>query len=697
LGLNDATCAKMAEATGNPRFAYDVYRRLINMFGDVVMGLEHKHFETAFDRVKAKYDAAEDTDVPADGMKQLCDDYKAVYRKHVGKAFPQDAYEQLQRAIEAVFRSWNTPRAASYREINKITGLIGTAANVQTMVFGNLGTDSATGVAFTRDPSTGQNKLYGEFLVNAQGEDVVAGIRTPRPVSELRKWNRALHDQILQIKDVLERHYREVQDIEFTVERGTLYMLQTRRGERTAAAAVKIAVDLVSEGLIDRPEAVRRVPADSLPQLLLPSFTAAAKKSVEILAEGLPASPGAATGKLAFSADEAVERSLAEEKVLLVRNATSPEDIDGMNHAVGILTSTGGMTSHAAVVARGWGKCCVAGAGELEIDAKRRRVTVKGKTFTHKDVLSIDGSTGEVMAGEVQSSAPKMSSEFNTLMEWADSMRRLGVRTNADTGPDAARARKYGATGIGLCRTEHMFFEGDRISAMRQMIIAETKPEREKALKKLLPHQRRDFVQLFTAMKGLPVTIRLLDPPLHEFVPHEADAQRELAKKMGVPVRKIQQRVSALHESNPMLGHRGCRLSVTYPEILVMQVTAIVEAAIACKRKRVDARPEIMIPLIATGKELALLRQMTEQTIDDVRKAKKYTGDLDIPVGTMIEIPRAALTADRVAPVADFFSFGTNDLTQMTYGFSRDDIASFLRRYIDDKLLDCDPFESLDQ
>jgi pyruvate,orthophosphate dikinase len=648
LGLNDATCAKMAEATGNPRFAYDVYRRLINMFGDVVMGVEHKHYEAAFDRVKAKYDAAEDTDVPADGMKQLCDDYKAVYRKHVGKAFPQDAYEQLQRAIEAVFRSWNT----SYREINKITGLIGTAANVQTMVFGNLGRDSATGVAFTRDPSTGQNKLYGEFLVNAQGEDVVAGIRTPRPVSELRKWNRALHDQILQIKDVLERHYREVQDIEFTVERGTLYMLQTRRGERTAAAAVKIAVDLVSEGLIDRPEAVRRVPADSLPQLLLPSFTAAAKKSVEILAEGLPASPGAATGKLAFSADEAVERSLAEEKVLLVRNATSPEDIDGMNHAVGILTSTGGMTSHAAVVARGWGKCCVAGAGELEIDAKRRRVTVKGKTFTHKDVLSIDGSTGEVMAGEVQSSAPKMSSEFNTLMEWADSMRRLGVRTNADTGPDAARARKYGATGIGLCRTEHMFFEGDRISAMRQMIIAETKPEREKALKKLLPHQRRDFVQLFTAMKGLPVTIRLLDPPLHEFVPHEADAQRELAKKMGVPVRKIQQRVSALHESNPMLGHRGCRLSVTYPEILVMQVTAIVEAAIACKRKRVDARPEIMIPLIATGKELALLRQMTEQTIDDVRKAKKYTGDLDIPVGTMIEIPRAALTADRVAPAA---------------------------------------------
>ncbi|MHC4099425.1 MAG: pyruvate, phosphate dikinase [Planctomycetota bacterium] len=696
LGLNDQTCDGIASATGNQRFAYDIYRRLINMFGDVVMGLKHEYFETAFDRIKEKYHATVDTDVPTEGMKQLCDDYKAVYRKHVGKSFPQDPFTQLERAIEAVFSSWNTPRAVSYREINQITGLIGTAANVQTMVFGNLGEDSGTGVAFTRNPSTGQNKLYGEFLTNAQGEDVVAGIRTPRPVSEMRRWNKAAYDRLLEIKDILEGHYREVQDIEFTIERGELYMLQTRRGERTGAAAVKIAVDLVSEGLIDRTEAVQRVPAGDLPQLLLPSFTPAAKKSAEVLAKGLPASPGAATGKLAFTADEAVRRSLKDEKVLLVRSATSPEDIDGMHHAVGILTSTGGMTSHAAVVARGWGKCCVAGAGELAIDAKRRRVTVKGKTFTPDDTLSIDGSTGEVLAGEIEGTPPKMSAEFNTLMEWADSMRRLGVRTNADEGPDAARARSYGAEGIGLCRTEHMFFEGERINAMRQMILAETKPQREKALKKLLPHQRKDFVKLFTAMKGLPVTIRLLDPPLHEFVPHEAPAQRELAKQMGVTLRHVQQRVAALDEMNPMLGHRGCRLSVTYPEILTMQVTAIVEAALACKRKRVDARPEIMIPLIATRNELALLRRLAKQTIKDVCKAKKYSGEIHIPIGTMIEIPRAALVADRVAKEADFFSFGTNDLTQMTYGFSRDDIANFLGRYLKDKLLERDPFESLD-
>jgi pyruvate,orthophosphate dikinase len=697
LGLNDETCEAMAAAAGNPRFAYDAYRRLINMFGDVVMGLKHEWFEQAFDRIKSDYGAALDTEVPTEGMKRLCNAYQKVYRKHVGQPFPQDPFEQLERAIEAVFRSWNTPRAVSYRQIHRITGLLGTAVNVQTMVFGNLGEDSGTGVAFTRNPSTGKNQLYGEFLVNAQGEDVVAGIRTPRPVGEMRRWNKAVHDRLLEIKDILEHHYREVQDIEFTIERGELFMLQTRRGERTGAAAVKIAVDLVGEGLIDQAEAVRRVPAEDLPQLLLPSFAPADKKSVEVLATGLPASPGAATGKLAFSAEEAVERALAGEEVLLVRSATSPEDIDGMHQAVGIVTSTGGMTSHAAVVARGWGKCCVAGAGDLDIDPKRRRVTVKGRTFTSKDVLSVDGSTGEVLVGEVKRSAPKMSAEFNTLMEWADSIRRLGVRTNADTGPDSARARKYGAEGIGLCRTEHMFFEGDRINAMREMIIAETKPQREKALKKLLPHQRRDFVQLFTAMKGLPVTIRLLDPPLHEFVPHETAAQRELAKQMGVPVRHIQHRVETLQEANPMLGHRGCRLSITYPEILVMQVRAIVEATIACKRKRVDARPEIMIPLIATGKELALLRGMAERTIEDIRKAKKFTADLHIPIGTMIEIPRAALTADKVAKNADFFSFGTNDLTQMTYGFSRDDIASFLGKYLEDKLLEYDPFQSLDE
>jgi pyruvate,orthophosphate dikinase len=697
LGLNDQTCAALAAAADNPRFAYDAYRRLINMFGDVVMGLKHEYFETTFDRIKSDYGATLDTEVPAEGMKQLCDAYQKVYRKHVGKPFPQDPFEQLERAIEAVFRSWNTPRAVSYRQINRIKGLLGTGVNVQTMVFGNLGDDSGTGVAFTRNPSTGKNQLYGEFLVNAQGEDVVAGIRTPRPVGEMRRWNKAVHDRLLEIKDILEHHYREVQDIEFTIERGELFMLQTRRGERTGAAAVKIAVDLVGEGLIDKAEAVRRVPGEDLSQLLLPSFAPSDKKSVEVLATGLPASPGAATGKLAFTAEEAVERAVAGEEVLLVRAATSPEDIDGMHQAVGIITSTGGMTSHAAVVARGWGKCCVAGAGDLDIDPKRRRVTVKGRSFTHNDVLSLDGSTGEILVGDVKRSAPKMSTEFNTLMEWADSIRRLGVRTNADTGPDATRARKYGAEGIGLCRTEHMFFEGDRITAMREMILSETKPEREKALKKLLPHQRRDFVQLFTAMKGLPVTIRLLDPPLHEFVPHEDNAQRELAKQMGVTARHIRQRVNALHESNPMLGHRGCRLSISYPEILAMQVRAIVEATIACKRKRIDARPEIMIPLIATARELVMLREMTEQTIDEVRKEKKYSAKLDIPIGTMIEIPRAALVADKVARHADFFSFGTNDLTQMTYGFSRDDIASFLGKYLEDKLLEHDPFQSLDE
>ncbi|MHC4217202.1 MAG: pyruvate, phosphate dikinase [Planctomycetota bacterium] len=696
LGLNDQTCIALA-AVGDPRFVYDAYRRLINMFGDVVMGLKHEYFETAFKRIKADYDAKLDTEVPVEGMKRLCDAYQKVYRKHAGDAFPQDPFDQLERAIEAVFRSWNTPRAVSYRQIHKITGLLGTGVNVQSMVFGNLGDDSGTGVAFTRNPSTGKNELYGEFLVNAQGEDVVAGIRTPRPVAELRRWNKGVHDRLLKIKDILERHYHDMQDIEFTIERGELFMLQTRRGERTGAAAVKIAVDLVGEGLIDKAEAVRRVPAEDLTQLLLPSFAPSDKKSTEVLAKGLPASPGAATGKLAFTAEEAVERAQEGEDVLLVRNATSPEDIDGMHQAVGIITSTGGMTSHAAVVARGWGKCCVAGAGDLEIDAKRRRVTVKGRTFTYKDLLSVDGSAGEILVGDVKRSAPKMSAEFNTIMEWADSMRRLGVRTNADTGPDSTRARKYGAEGIGLCRTEHMFFEGDRITAMREMILAETKPEREKALKKLLPHQRRDFVQLFTAMNGLPVTIRLLDPPLHEFVPHEAKAQRELAKQMDVTFRHIQQRVSTLHEENPMLGHRGCRLSISYPEILTMQVTAIVEATIACKRKRIDARPEIMIPLIATANELVQLRELTEQTIKEVCKAKKFSGNLEIPIGTMIEIPRAALTADEVARVADFFSFGTNDLTQMTYGFSRDDIASFLGRYLEEKVLEHDPFQSLDE
>ncbi len=697
LGLTDDACAGLSSATGNPRFAFDAYRRLINMFGDVVMGIEHDVFEDAFNRIKKKHRATADTDVPAEGLEALCDEYRKIYRRHVGEEFPQDPYRQLELSIEAVFRSWNTDRAAAYRRIHEIKGLLGTAVNVQAMVFGNLGEDSGTGVAFTRNPSTGENSFYGEFLVNAQGEDVVAGIRTPRPVSEMRKWNRAAYDRLLEIKDVLERHYRDMQDIEFTVERGDLYMLQTRTGKRTGAAAIKVAVDMATEELIDRAEAVRRVPADDVTQVLLPSFAEADKKSATVLATGLPASPGAATGCLAFTAEDAVRRAKDGAQVILVRKATSPEDIEGMHHAVGILTSTGGMTSHAAVVARGWGKCCVAGAGALDIDTNRRRMAVGRRTLTEKDVISIDGSTGEVMLGEVKRSEPRPSREFSTLMEWADSMRRLGVRTNADTPADARRARAWGAEGIGLCRTEHMFFEGERISAMRQMIIAETTDERKRALRKLLPHQRRDFTGIFTAMKGLPVTVRLLDPPLHEFLPHEPKQQRELAEQLGVTLAHVQRRVTMLAEANPMLGHRGCRLTVTYPEILTMQVTAITEAAIACRRKRIEARPEIMIPLAFGREELAMLRTLTEETIQSVRSARKFSGELEIPIGTMIEIPRAALTADRVAEVADFFSFGTNDLTQMTFGISRDDIGSFLPDYLRTGILERDPFQTLDR
>ena len=697
LGLTDQSVQGLAQAMGNERFAFDAYRRLINMFGDVVMGIDHETFEEAFDSIKKKYNATLDTDVPTEGMGELCDAYKKVYHQHTGRDFPQDPIGQLELAVEAVFKSWNTARAVRYREINGISGLKGTAVNVQTMVFGNMGDDCGTGVAFTRNPSTGKNEFFGEFLVNAQGEDVVAGIRTPRPVIEMRQWKPEVYDQLLTIKDILEQHYREMQDIEFTIEQGKLYMLQTRTGERTGAAAVRIAVDLVSDELITRQEALKRIPAEDLTQILLPSFSDVAKRKAEIIARGLPASPGAATGALAFTAEEAVKRAKDGESVLLVRKATSPEDIDGMNEAAGILTSTGGMTSHAAVVARGWGKCCVAGAGELHIDANKRTMTVDGKTFTHTDVLSIDGSTGEVMVGEIERSEPKLSREFETVMQWSDEFRTLGVRTNADTPADAKRAREFGAQGIGLCRTEHMFFEGDRITAMREMILADNEPDRKRALEKLLPYQQHDFEGIFTAMAGLPVTIRLLDPPLHEFLPHDEKSQEALAREMNVPVQTVQQRVAALHEMNPMLGHRGCRLAVTYPEILVMQVTAIVEATIACKSKKVDAQPEIMIPLVGTRTELATLRELTERTIEDVCKAKKYTDKLDIPIGTMIEIPRAALTADEIAEVADFFSFGTNDLTQLAFGFSRDDINTFLPDYLSREILEVDPFQSLDE
>lgn len=697
LGLTDQGVEGLTAATGDERFALDAYRRLINMFGDVVMGVEHHHFERAFDRIKRKEGVELDTEVSVAGLRQLVAAYQTVYRKHVGSAFPQDPFRQLELAIEAVFRSWNAPKAISYRRISDITGLVGTAVNVQTMVFGNRGDDSGTGVAFTRDPSTGANTFYGEFLVNAQGEDVVAGIRTPRPISEMRGWNRGVHAELLVIKDRLEKHYRDVQDIEFTVESGRLYMLQTRNGKRTGAAAVKIAVDLVKEKLITKEEAIGRIPAEDLTQLLLPSFTAASKGAATIIAIGLPASPGAATGRPAFSAEEAAERTAAGEAVILVRKETSPEDVEGMHRAVGILTSTGGMTSHAAVVARGWGKCCVAGAGVLMIDEGRRRITVDGRTIRHDEVISIDGATGEVMLGEIERQLPRMSSDFLTVMKWADEFRVLGVRTNADTPADAKRARDFGAQGIGLCRTEHMFFDEVRIALMRQMIVADDDVTRNKALARLRPMQRKDFIGIFTAMKGCPVTVRLLDPPLHEFLPHDPAAQKELAAETGMTVRHVRQRVQALHESNPMLGHRGCRLAVTYPAILEMQVSAIVQAAIHCRKKRIDARPEIMIPLVGTRQELAILRERTLAVIEETRRSAGYTGKLDIPVGTMIEIPRAAIIAAEISEVADFFSFGTNDLTQMTYGYSRDDVNGFLPAYLEQGILERDPFQTIDR
>ncbi|MGI9470548.1 MAG: pyruvate, phosphate dikinase [Rubripirellula sp.] len=697
LGLNDKATQGLAKATKNERFAYDAYRRLINMFGDVVMGMDHHIFETAFNKIKKKYKVTEDTDVPAEGLKQLCEDYKAVYKKHTGQAFPQNPIKQLELSIQAVFGSWNTSRAVRYREIEGIRGLLGTAVNVQSMVYGNMGDDSGTGVAFTRNPNTGENKFFGEFLVNAQGEDVVAGIRTPQPVAEMTKWNRAVYKELLAIKKTLEDHYTEMQDIEFTIERGTLYMLQTRTGKRTGVAAVKIACDMVKEGLIDQEEAVMRVPANDLTQLLLPSFKPTARNAADVLTRGLPASPGASVGKLAFSAVEARERAEAGESVILVRKETSPEDVDGMNAASGILTSTGGMTSHAAVVARGWGKCCVAGAGDISINEKGRKITVDGRTFGIKDVISLDGTTGEVMAGEVETQEPKLSGDFAKLMKWADEYRTLDVRTNADSPADSKRAREFGAQGIGLCRTEHMFFEADRIIHMRAMILADNEKDRRAALKKLLPFQRKDFEGIFKAMNGLPVTVRLLDPPLHEFLPHEASAQKAMAKELGVKPSEIVSRAEALHESNPMLGHRGCRLSVTYPEILEMQVRAIVEAAINCAGKKIKAQPEIMIPLVGTVAELSLLRERVEKTIEETKAAKKYSGKLDILIGTMIEIPRAALTADEVAEYADFFSFGTNDLTQMTFGYSRDDVNTFLPDYLSQDILHVDPFQSLDQ
>ncbi len=693
LGLNEQAVQGLSKKTGNERLAWDAYRRFINMYGDVVMGIDHEHFESEMEKLKKSRKAKVDTDLTADDLRELCDRYKRVYKKHVKKAFPADPRKQLDGAIDAVINSWNNSRAVRYRQLNNITGLLGTAVNVQAMVFGNMGEDSGTGVCFTRNPSTGENKLYGEFLMNAQGEDVVAGIRTPEPIADLSKHLPECHDQLVEIKDRLEQHYRDMQDFEFTIQSGTLYMLQTRTGKRTATAAVKIAVDMVREKLINKTTGVLRVEPGMLDQLLHPWFDPKAKK--DVVATGLAASPGAATGKVAFNAEDAERMAEMGEPVLLVRHETSPEDIGGMAAAEGILTSTGGMTSHAAVVARGMGKTCVAGCGAVHINYKKKQLSVEGKTVKEDAWLSIDGTSGEVMLGKVPTVEPELSGDFAKLMDWADSYRKIGVRTNADSPHDAGLARQFGAEGIGLTRTEHMFFEGERIWAVREMIMAEDEKTRRAALKKLRPMQRKDFEGIFKAMDGLPVTIRLLDPPLHEFLPQDSGTQREMANRLGVKVADVKNKVQQLHEMNPMLGFRGCRLSIVYPEIAEMQTRAIVEAACNVKKKGVKVEPEIMVPLVGTGREIELLADGIRSVADEVLKKKGVK--VKYKVGTMIEIPRAALIADEIAETAEFFSFGTNDLTQMTFGYSRDDVGTFVPQYVKREILPRDPFQALDQ
>jgi len=693
LGLNDETVEGLARTSGSRRFALDGYRRLINMFGDVVMGVEHDHFETALTDVKASRAAVADMDLDADGMAEVVERYLEIYREHVGDAFPRDPRTQLRRAIEAVFGSWNAPRAVRYRKIHKITGLQGTAANVQAMVFGNLGETSGTGVCFTRDPSTGENVLYGEYLVNAQGEDVVAGIRTPEPIARLEQDMPRCYEQLLGIKETLEQHYGDMQDLEFTVQERKLYMLQTRTGERTAQAAVRIAVEMADDGLIDEPTALRRVKPDQLDRLLHPTFDPDAERFI-LSSAGLPASPGAVSGQITFTAEDAeawAERGL---KVILVRRETSPEDIGGMHVAEGILTQLGGMTSHAAVVARGMGKCCVAGCADALIDHAEKSVTFPTNTLYEGDWISLDGSTGQVMLDRVATIAPKQGEHFGRLMAMADRWRRLGVRTNADTPHDARTAREFGAAGIGLCRTEHMFFEENRITAVREMILAETTEGREAALARLLPEQRKDFLGIFREMDGLPVTIRLLDPPLHEFVPHDTETRAKLATALDLPLPHLERRCRELEEFNPMLGHRGCRLAITFPEIVEMQARAIAEAACDAAADGVTVIPEVMVPLIGTKAEFDFCAERIRAVVDRTLEARSM--QVDFLIGTMIEVPRAALRAAQIAETADFFSFGTNDLTQMTFAFSRDDSGKFLPQYVEGGILPVDPFQTLD-
>ena len=766
LGLNDDTVEGLAEESGDARFAWDCYRRFIQMFGNVAMFISNTYFEEILRKLRKKTGAKFDSQLNAQQLQDVVAQFKAVYEEHTGEAFPADPRAQLRRAIDAVFDSWNNPQAIRYREINDIRGLVGTAVNVQTMVFGNMGHTSFTGVGFTRDPANGENKLYGEYLVNAQGEDVVAGIRTPKnleelkaedlsefadaevPPEEAKKLYSSMYQQLVEIKHKLEERYADMQDFEFTGQQGHLYMLQTRTGKRTAAASVRIAVEMKEEGLIDEKEAVLRVEPNQIEQLLHRQFDPEDRQNAEQqgrqLAAGLPASPGAGVGRIALTAGDA-ERMAAQAQqgaggeplgIILVREETSPEDIGGMDAAVGILTARGGMTSHAAVVARGMGKCCVAGCGAVEPDVSTNSVRIAGKSFQQGDVISLDGGTGQVFEGEIKLVDPALTGTFGTLMEWADRYRRMGVRTNADTPGDARKALQYGAEGIGLCRTEHMFFEEQRISFVRQMMLsapevrrieaqlrdaeqassqatgaekqeiqkqieklrAELKGPRalfDAALAELLPEQSKDFEQILEVMDGLPVTIRLLDPPLHEFLPHEPEIQRRLADRMGVPAEELAARVNALRELNPMLGHRGCRLGITYPDIYNMQVRAIMEAAVNCTKRGIKVEPEIMIPLVGTDEELRVCRENAEKVCREVMENSGV--EVHYKIGTMIEVPRAALTADRVARYAEFFSFGTNDLTQMTYGFSRDDVGTFVPQYVADEILENDPFQVLDQ
>jgi pyruvate, orthophosphate dikinase len=694
LGLNEATRDGLAELTGNERFARDAYRRFISLFGKIVLGVEGEKFDHALEAKKKAVGTELDTDLTADHLAEIADEYKNIVREATGGEFPSDPKQQLELAIQAVFRSWNGRRARDYRRINKIADDLGTAVNVQAMVFGNLGFDSGTGVAFTRNPSTGEHELYGEYLTNAQGEDVVAGIRTPAKIAQLQDEMPEVYGQFAQVADRLERHYKDVQDLEFTIERGRLFMLQTRNAKRTGAAAVRTAVEMVKEGLIDKETALLRVEPQQLDQLLHKMIDPSAK--VEEVAKGLPASPGAATGQVVFDPDTAEELAKDGHKVILVRVETSPEDFHGMVAAQAILTARGGMTSHAAVVARGMGKCCVAGCSDLSIDyAAKQFRTKSGATVKAGDWITLDGSMGSVMLGQAPLVDPVLDDNFQTLMGWADETRRLGVRTNADTPGDATVARGFGAEGIGLCRTEHMFFEGNRIDAVREMIIANTQEERAAALAKVAPYQKEDFVGIFRAMDGFPVTIRTLDPPLHEFLPHDDEAIVELAGQLGVTAETLRSKVEALHEANPMLGHRGCRLGIVYPEITEMQARAIFEAAVEVAKDGVTVKPEIMIPLVSTVKELELQADLVRRVATEVTEAAGVS--IDYLVGTMIELPRAALTADKIAEAAEFFSFGTNDLTQTTFGLSRDDAGRFLPFYVEKKILPDDPFQVLDR